>query len=61
MEAEERVSLSVCVCVSLRSRLGAEILRIDSSKQRMLPVLGQGGVYFPSASQDEPNKTHGWV
>lgn len=61
MEAEEWISLSVHAYVSLRSKLGAEILRIDSSKQRMLPVLGQGGVYFPSASQDEPNKAHGWV
>lgn len=27
----------------------------------MFPALGQGGVYFHSASQDEPNKAHGLV
>lgn len=38
-------------CVFLCSTLGAEIPWIDSSKQGMFPALGQGGVYFPSASQ----------
>lgn len=61
MEAEEWVSLSVRARVSLHSKLGAEIPRIDSFKQRMFPALGQGGDYFPSALQREPNKAHGWV